>query len=115
MLDVMVFLIFPMALFALSYQMALRHIVKYRITEYGIDTGWWGHRLIPFDDIADIRRISYLDSLGKGLAYWRINRAWGDMVLITRRRSERNEVIVTPDDADGFVQEVRRRLPDYGL
>ena len=96
--------------FVLQYMWRL--ILNYSITEAGVEISLCGAirlKRISFESIAEIRRVSIIQChSGVGLR----NRAIAPTVLIRQKRGIIRDFYITPDDADRFVQEVLRRLPD---
>ena len=90
-----------------------RCIYGYRITETGVEVVLFGRTPImrmPFEDIAEIRKLRILEWLRVGTLGLR-SKFLGPTVLIRRRRGLLLNVLITTDGADEFVQDVLRRLP----
>jgi hypothetical protein len=63
---------------------------------------------IRIDDILEIRQCSSRELLMPSFALRLGNRLWGEAVVIRKRRGLFRAIIMTPDNAAGFVEEVRR-------
>ncbi|HET9554009.1 MAG TPA: hypothetical protein VFP50_13650 [Anaeromyxobacteraceae bacterium] len=99
-------------------QYAMRWLFAYRIGETRLEIALFRRIVVwrlPFDTIAGVRRVSFLETLPFGSADTLFavrlgNRVWGECVLITLKRGFPRAVLVSPDDADRFVSEARKKL-----
>ncbi|MBF0330143.1 MAG: hypothetical protein HQL10_13395 [Nitrospirae bacterium] len=103
---------------ALLFQSMARYVYNYKIGKTGIEIALFGKiplKRIPFDNISEIKKTSYKEtfftkSTEMFLALRFGNRIWGEIVLVRQRKGFIKIVLITPDNADGFIQEVLQRL-----
>lgn len=68
---------------------------------------------IAFENIAEIRKISYKEAVfGKEtlMALRLGNRIWGDIILIRKKKGIIKTILITPDNATQFLQQVKSHL-----
>lgn len=97
------------ALILVSVIYGLRFVYSYRVENRAVEIMMF-HTLpvyrVPVDDIDLIQKASW-GELGIGGATLRLgNRLGGQCVLIRKRTGRFRRIVVTPDDADGFVSQV---------
>jgi hypothetical protein len=102
-------------LFFVFLQFGYRYVLTYRLTDRSVSITLFG--LLPifcirYDTIEELERISAQEATfkywhpGRGAAYG--NRFFGKIILV--RRKGKRPVLLTPDDAEEFMQEVRQRV-----
>ena len=98
-------------------QYGLRYIVHYRLEDAEIKIVSFGFRLarIRYNNIAIIKKITTKEAYTEYLPYlgaWRsINRVWGSFIFIQQKGGFINKnVLITPDNADEFIAEVKKHL-----
>jgi hypothetical protein len=87
----------------------LRFVYGYRVENHAVEIVLF-HALpvyrVPVDDIELIQKVSWSE-LGAGGSILRLgNRLAGQCVLIQRRGGRFQRIVITPDDADGFISQV---------
>jgi hypothetical protein len=107
-----------LAIFVFFAQFLWRWIVRYRVTDLGIEVLLFG--LIPesktqLKDILEVRKVSFSELLPwknpKSVGWFRLgNRLWGDGVLIRRKRGIFRNFVITPDEPDEFVKELNLKI-----
>lgn len=107
---------------AILCQAVGRYFINYTMNSDGIIIMLLGAlpiKHILFRDIIDIQRLSlreaYIETAPwKGVDMYFAqawgNRVWGDVVLLRKRAKLFSVVLISPDNAEEFVQEVRRRM-----
>lgn len=106
----------------LLYQTAGRYLINYRLKENEVQIivcGVLPVKRIPIDKIVDVQRLSAKEAWTRMLVWegreafcaqaWG-NRVWGDALVIRKRARLFELVILTPDNADDFAEEIRRRM-----
>ncbi len=96
-----------LVLFAVIY--GLRFVFGYRVANHAVEIVLF-HALpvyrLPVDNIELIQKVSWRE-LGAGGSILRLgNRFARQCVLIQRRGGRFRRIVVTPDDADGFIGQV---------
>ena len=89
----------------------------YRITETGIKIDFFGIiRIIhvSFEDIEEIYKGSFKDFFhAKTFNYVPINlrsRLFGQTVVVKKRKGIVRAILITPEDIDGFLSEIQRKI-----
>ena len=94
----------------LSYQFGMRYVLTYRLSDEAVRAVMFGYApvsAVRYEDVREARAISALEMLAWPV--WRAqNRLLGPAVLIYGRGFF--PVLFTPDDAEGFARELRRRV-----
>lgn len=116
-LSLMISIILMCCFVILFGQLGLRFIYGYSIEEHSLNIKLFrtfSIYKIPFRDIIDIRRAKFSDLTPlknlRSLFILRLgNRIWGNEVIITRK-SLSKQVVITPDDAEAFVRDVKYYL-----
>jgi hypothetical protein len=88
-----------------------REICGYEISEDSIEVFYWGLRVwrCSFADVVDVRPISFSELfISSGLRL--INRPFGPYVFVRKKSGFVRRVVITPDDAQGFIALVRSRM-----
>jgi hypothetical protein len=105
-----VLIVTPMAAaFVGYYQLLGRYVLNYHLRCDRVQfllLGFipFGH--VKFLNIADIRKSEWFAALNPAvLALY--NRFFGQWVLIRRKTGFRTDVLITPDDTDRFIEEVK--------
>ena len=104
---------------ALLFQYAGRYAYNYKIREAGIEIALFGKipmKRIHFNNIVEIRKTSFKETLpfksAEMFSALRFgNRIWGEIVLVRQKEGITKIVLISPDNADGFIHEVQQRLP----
>jgi hypothetical protein len=93
-------------------QLAGKYVVKYRITDDSLQYFWFGLNFwtCPFEDIVDIKIVSFFGVLF-AFALNLMCRPFGPYVLLRRRRGRFKRVLLTPPNAQDFVERVRAKIP----
>lgn len=107
----------PVTLFLMQYTHPL--LYDYRMTDDAIVFVLFGGipiKRIPFSNVANVRRASWwelvpCDNLETACALWVVNRPFRPLVVVRRKKGAVKAIVISPRDADGFVREVRRRMP----
>lgn len=97
------------ALILVAVIYGFRFVYSYRVENRAVEIVLF-HTLpvyrVPIDDIDRIQKASW-GELGIGGVILRLgNRPGGQCVLIQRRTGRFRSIVVTPDDADGFISQV---------
>jgi len=97
----------------LAFHYTARHIYDYQIKEQSICVLLF-RRIplinIPINDISEIQKLLYKEVfLRKGtlMALSLGNRMWGDVILIRKKNGIVRTILITPDNADWFIQQVK--------
>lgn len=94
-------------------------MITYGLSPDGLQIRLLGIRIIDvqFDDIAEVRRVSFRESLPLNLEMFTAirfgNRVWGDIVLVKRKRGFFRRYLISPDDADDFIETIQRHSPAH--
>lgn len=100
----------------LCFQAFGRYLYTYEISDVGIVLRLCGvarMNLMSFDDIGGMKRLFLRETLllpGMFRTLRLGNRVWGEVVKIDKRSGFMRTLLITPDDAEGFVSSVSRRL-----
>jgi hypothetical protein len=101
-----------------SVQYLGRYVYTYKIGETGLEIALFrlvSLKRICFDNIVEIRRTSFRETLpfsnpGMRMMLTFENRLWGELVLVRQKPGFFKIILISPDDADNFIQEVQRRI-----
>jgi hypothetical protein len=94
------------------FQFGLRYVLTYRLTDTDVRAVLFG--VLPvsvrrYQSIREVHTISPLESLFTFA--WRVqNKVMGQGVMVFSSGSFFGAVLYTPDDAEGFARELRRRV-----
>ena len=82
-----------------------------RLTEDSIEVFYWGLRVwrCRFADVVEVRLVSF-SYLLLPAALRLMNRPFGPYVLVRKKSGIVRRVVITPDDAQGFIAFVRSRM-----
>jgi hypothetical protein len=98
---------------AALFQFFARYVYSYRATEDSVDVVLFGTFPVArfrYTEIEEIREIPFKQTLKPSFSSLRLgNRIAGDVVAI-RKKSGIKEILLTPDDAQGFVRSVKQHL-----
>ncbi len=119
MANVILFLIIVLltTVIVLLGQYTTRYIYKYKIRETCIEITLFGIPLkrIYFNNIAEIRKTRFRETLPfrnadmfKAVTFE--NRLWGELVLIRQEKGFFGVILLSPDNADKFIQEVQHYI-----
>ena len=61
---------------------------------------------LPYDDIEGAHKASVTEIIFSRKV---VNRVWGDFVVLFRKTGLRRTILLSPDDADSFLREMRQR------
>ena len=89
----------------------MRYLYNYKIEGDGIAVKLFSAITVMrmrISDILEIRQCSFKELLMPSFAFRLGNRLWGETVMIRKRRGLFRTIIMTPDNAAGFIEEVRR-------
>ncbi len=104
-------------------QIVGRYLINYRLSNWGVEIvlcNVFRIKRIPFDTILGIQKFSAKDAWTRSLVLegcvqgWG-NRVWGDAVVIRKRMGVFDFVIITPDNASEFADEIVRRMAAKSL
>jgi hypothetical protein len=93
-------------------QLLSKYAVKYRIADDSLQYFLYGLRVwkCPIEDIVEIKIVSLFGIfIGWGLNL--ISRPFGPYVLLRRRHGRFKKVLLTPPNAEDFVERVRAKIP----
>ena len=103
----------------LLFQYAGRYVYNYEIKETGVEIVLFGKiplKRMDFNNIVEIRKTTYKETMpfknAEMFSTLRFgNRIWGDIVLVRLKKGFVKAVLITPDNADRFINDVQQRLP----
>ena len=75
---------------------------------------------VRFRDVTEIRKITYKEAILRlsPLTLHFGNRLWGDIVLIKKSKGLNRSLVITPDNAERFIDDVKRHIldePKWGI
>jgi hypothetical protein len=111
MVKIVAALIFFIIVGALAFQILGRYVFRYRITKDSLQFVVFGkipYMSIKLANIAEIREVSFKEATFQKPLVWRCgNRLWGKIVLIRRKKGIIKTILITPDNPDEFISEIR--------
>lgn len=102
------------------FHYAARYVYSYKIRESCIEIVLFGKiplMRLHFNNIVEIKKTSFKEilvvkSVEMFMALRLGNRILGEVVLVRQKKGLIRAIIITPDNADKFIQEVLQRLPE---
>ncbi len=110
MIDVIVAFIFLLIL----AQFIGRYIINYQIRDTAIEIVYFGIipiMRIPYNNIAEIRKVTFIEA---SLMFFPLrfgNRFWGTIVAVRKKKGILKIIVITPDNPDRFISETLQHLP----
>jgi len=95
--------------FIVTGHILLPRVLRYRLTEDGVEMvlcGFFPMFYLPYEDIEDAHKASATEVIFSTKV---INRVWGQFVILSRKTGLRRAILVSPDDVESFLRELRER------
>jgi hypothetical protein len=94
-----------------AFQLLGRHLLKYRLTDDSVQVLLFGFApllSIRYSDIADVRQVSFRETLRPSLSVLRLgNRIVGNILLIQKKTGIVRTILITPDDAGEYAGTIK--------
>jgi hypothetical protein len=111
----LIFVVFAffVALVVFYFGFALRYIYRYYLGPSGLEGRWLGIQtmFVPYANVEDVRVVPFSETLGYGMRTVRAGNCLGGPVVVVKQRlAFRETVLLTPENAEVFAGELRRRV-----
>lgn len=105
----------------LIVQFTFRYVYNYRVSNTRIEIVLFGKipiKSIPFSNIVELRKMAFKEtlpfkSMEMFLALRFGNRVWGQIVSIQQKKGLIKTILISPDNADRFIEDVQGHLQGF--
>jgi hypothetical protein len=96
----------------LFYGFGMRYILTYRMTGQGLEASYFGNPVltVPYGEIEEAKLMSVWQSFSYNRARRLGNKLSGPVLLVRVRSGLLKDILLTPENATGFLAELERRI-----